>query len=351
MNFYMLLLLCTVLLTVMAHTDNANRTAPIIIAHRGASGMRPEHTLAAYELAIEQGADYIEPDIVVTKDSVFIARHENEISGTTDVASHPEFASRKTTKTIDGDKITGWFTEDFTLPELKTLKARERLPQLRKGNAAYDGLFTVSTLEEIIALVKRKEKETGRVIGLYPETKHPSYFRSIGHPMEERLVEVLHKHGYRGKNAAVFIQSFEVGNLKALRKMTEVPLIQLLGEGGKPYDFQLSGDPRTYTDLITPTGLKEIATYAQGIGPSKNLILPRDASGKWKTPATLVTDAHAHGLKVHPWTFRNEKEFLPADCPDMETEIRRFLELGIDGLFSDFPGTAVEVRKGWLKVP
>ncbi|MCS6775655.1 MAG: glycerophosphodiester phosphodiesterase [Chloroherpetonaceae bacterium] len=334
-----------------AHAGAPEAPTPIVIAHRGASGLRPEHTLAAYELAIAQGADYLEPDLVMTRDGVLIARHENEISTTTDVASRPEFAARRTTKTIDGKKVTGWFTEDFTLAELKTLRVRERLPQLRRDSATYDGQFTIPTLEEILQLLRRRQKETGRVTGLYPETKHPSYFRQIGLPMEEKLAALLHRYGYRGRNAPVFIQSFEVANLKRLRQITDLPLVQLLDERGQPYDFQVAGDSRTYADLATPQGLAQIATYAQGIGPAKGLILPRDPTGRWKAPTTLVTDAHAAGLKVHPWTFRDEKMFLPADCPDAVAEIRRFLQLGVDGVFTDFPATAVRARNSLQKMP
>ena len=286
---------------------------PLIIAHRGASGWRPEHTLAAYALAIDQGADYIEPDLVMTRDGVRVARHENEINGTTDVAAHTEFANRRTAKQIDGVEVAGWFTEDFTLAELKTLRARERLPELRPANAAYDGRYEIPTLQEIVALVRQKERETGRVIGLYPETKHPSYFRAIGLPLEQALVDILHASGYRGPAAPVFIQSFEVANLQRLAALTEIPLIQLIEASGRPYDFVASGDSRSYADLITPIGLAEIATYARGIGPDKNLIVPRDARQRLLPPTSLVNDAHRAGLWVHPWTFRSENHFLPAD--------------------------------------
>ena len=325
---------------------------PLIIGHRGASGYRPEHTLASYRLAIEMGADYIEPDLVSTKDHVLVARHENEIGGTTDVASHPEFADRQTTKTIDGVAHTGWFTEDFTLAELRTLRAKERLPDLRPDNTAFDGLYQVPTFQEVIDLAKRAG------VGIYPETKHPTYFDSIGLSLEEPLVATLNANGYRGRNAPVFIQSFEVSNLKELNRMTRVPLVQLIDEVGAPYDFVVRGDPRTYKDLITPAGLAEIATYADGIGPSKNLIVPRDAAGNLQEPTTLIRDAHRAGLKVHPWTFRRENDFLPADfrqgnpaspefrraTGDLPAELRLFFRLGVDGLFSDNPDTAVATR-------
>jgi glycerophosphoryl diester phosphodiesterase len=318
--------------------------APIVIAHRGASGSRPEHTLAAYALAIEQGADFIEPDLVPTRDDVLVARHENAIAETTDVAAHPEFASRRTTKTIDGQTITGWFVEDFTLAELKTLRARERLPKLRAGNAAYDGTFEIPTLAEIIDLAKRRTQETGRTIGIYPETKHPTYFASIGHPTDDRLVAELRKAGWDSADAPVFIQSFEVKNLRHLHAITQVRLIQLtVGEGG-PAD----GAAPSYAAMLTPAGLRQIATYAYGLGPDKGQLWRGD------TPTTLVADAHAAGLKVHPWTYRAENVFLPArfrrgDDPathgDVAGEIRAAIGLGIDGFFTDYPLIGVETRR------
>jgi len=325
---------------------------PLVIGHRGASGYRPEHTLASYRLAIDMGADYIEPDLVSTSDHVLVARHENEIGGTTDVADHPEFAGRRTTKTIDGNPVTGWFTEDFTLAELRTLRAKERLPLLRPANTAFDGLYQVPTFQEVIDLAKRAG------VGIYPETKHPTYFDSIGLSLEEPLVATLNANGYRGRNAPVFIQSFEVANLKELNRRTRVPLVQLLDATGRPYDFVVAGDPRTYADLATPDGLAEIATYADGIGPNKNLIVPRDADGRLLDPTGLVRDAHRAGLQVHPWTFRKENNFLPADFQqgnpaspqflgatgDAPAEFRLFYRLGVDGLFSDHPDTAVAAR-------
>ena len=325
---------------------------PLVIGHRGASGYRPEHTLASYRLAIDMGADYIEPDLVSTSDHVLVARHENEIGGTTDVTDHPEFAGRRTTKTINGNPVTGWFTEDFTLAELRTLRAKERLPLLRPANTAFDGLYQVPTFQEVIDLAKRAG------VGIYPETKHPTYFDSIGLSLEEPLVATLNANGYRGRNAPVFIQSFEVANLKELNRRTRVPLVQLLDATGRPYDFVVAGDPRTYADLATPEGLAEIATYADGIGPNKNLIVPRDADGRLLDPTGLVRDAHRAGLQVHPWTFRKENNFLPADFQqgnpaspqflgatgDAPAEFRLFYRLGVDGLFSDHPDTAVAAR-------
>jgi glycerophosphoryl diester phosphodiesterase len=322
---------------------------PIIIAHRGASGERPEHTLAAYQVAIEQGADFIEPDLVLTKDGVLVARHENEISETTNVADKPEFAARKTTKTIDGQKYTGWFTEDFTLAELKTLRAKERLPLLRKTNMAYDGMFEIPTFEEIIKLAQAQEKVTGRRIGLYPETKHPSYFATIGLPHEAPLLAILARYGYSQKSDPIFIQSFEVNNLKALRPKTKLRLIQLMdGEGG-PADLP---DTR-YADMASAAGLSAIAAYADGIGPNKALVIPRTALGNLGTPTSLVADAHAVGLAVHPWTFRRENFFLPlgqksginpAAQGDVTTEIRAFIAAGVDGLFSDNVTEAVAAK-------
>ena len=322
-------------------TDAARR---IVIAHRGASGERPEHTLLSYQLAIEQGADFIEPDLVPTRDGVLVARHENEISGTTDVAARPEFAARKATKTIDGAPFTGWFTEDFTLAELKTLRAKERLPQLRPGNTRYDGQAEIPTLDEIIALAKQASRETGRTIGIYPETKHPSYFASIGLPLEERLVERLRAAGWDRADAPVFIQSFEVANLKKLKTMTRVPLIQLMAASGGPAD----GAEPSYAAMATPEGLRHVAAYATGVGPERTMILP--SSG---TATTLVTDAHAAALKVHPWTFRAENFFLlpayrsaggPAEHGRLAEEIAYFIGLGVDGLFSDYPYIAVSAR-------
>ncbi|MFM9851537.1 MAG: glycerophosphodiester phosphodiesterase [Sphingomonadaceae bacterium] len=321
-------------------------SGPLIIAHRGASGLRPEHTQAAYELAIDQGADFIEPDLVLTKDGALVDRHENEISGTTNVASRPEFTARKTTKVIDGESITGWFTEDFTLAELKTLRARERLPQLRPESAKYDGQFAVMTLDEIIALVHAREKTTKRRIGIYPETKHPSYFAKLGLSFDKALLQSLKRGGYSKANDPIFIQSFEVGNLKRLRTQTQIRLIQLMNDEGGPPDV-----PGTrYAAMATPEGLRAIAAYAHGVGVAKAMILPRNEVEQWSAPTTLVIDAHAAGLKVHVWTFRAENIFLPlalrsgpspAAHGDLDAEIKRFVALGIDGLFSDFPGEAV----------
>ena len=311
---------------------------PLVIAHRGASGYRPEHTLAAYALAARMGADYIEPDLVSTKDGVLVARHENEISGTTDVADHPEFASRRTTKTIDGVALTGWFTEDFTLAELKTLRAKERIPELRPRNTLYDGRYEIPTFQEVIDLAKRLD------VGIYPETKHPTYFGAIGLPLEEPLVRALERF-----EGPVFVQSFEVDNLKALNQELDVPLVQLLGgRAGRPFDSD-----RTYGEMATPAGLQEIARYADAVGPSKDYIVPRDADGRSLAPTSFVADAHEAGLLVHPYTFRNENAFLPLELRagadpaaygNAFAEYEQFFALGVDGLFSDNSDTAVEAR-------
>jgi glycerophosphoryl diester phosphodiesterase len=320
------------------------RKNPLIIGHRGASGHRPEHTLASYELAIKMGADYIEPDLVITKDGVLVARHENEISQTTDIATHPEFALRQTNKIIDGNCYCGWFTEDFTLKELKTLKAKERIPHIRPQNTAYDGLWQIPTFQEIINLAKSKSLEIGRVIGIYPETKHPSYFQSIGLPLEESLINTLKVNGYQGSMAPVFIQSFEVSNLKYLANHTDLPLVQLLNDSGQPYDFLAAGDSRDYKDLVEINELKKISEYAQGIGVNKNLIIPRDSYGKLKSPTSLVEDAHDLNLQIHAWTFRNEDTFLPLDFQgNPQGEYQLFFSLGVDGVFSDNPDMAKKV--------
>jgi glycerophosphoryl diester phosphodiesterase len=315
----------------------------IIIAHRGASGERPEHTIASYTRAIEQGADYIEPDLVLTKDGVLVARHENEISETTDVADKPEFADRKTSKTVDGHKMTGWFTEDFTLAELKTLRAKERLPQLRKDNMAFDGQFEIPTFEEILTLAKAHN------VGVYPETKHPSYLASIGLPHEAPLLAMLTRFGHVTKDAPIFIQSFEVENLKALRPKTKLRLIQLMDEKGSPADRS----DMTYPQMASAEGLKIVATYADGVGPNKALVIPRNLIGNLGTPTTLVANAHKVGLAVHPWTFRRENYFLPLaqksgvdprSIGDVQAEMKAFLATGVDGIFSDNVAEAVSAR-------
>ena len=278
----------------------------LVIAHRGASAYRPEHTLGAYRLAIAMGADYIEPDLVATSDGVLVARHENEISGTTDVAARPEFASRRATKTIDGRELSGWFTEDFTLAELRTLRTVERLPELRPANTEFDGLEPVPTFDEVLELALRAG------VGIYPETKHPTYFRSIGLPLEEPLLAALRAAGLAERSSPVFIQSFEDGNLRALRDEIPVRLVQLTG---------------------VPVDLRAVARYADAIGPEKGLV-----------DGALVEDAHRAGLLVHPYTFRPESAFLP-DGLTTEAELRRFYRLGVDGVFADHPDVAVASRR------
>ena len=321
---------------------SAPLSPPIVIAHRGASGERPEHTIASYTRAIAEGADVIEPDLVPTKDGVLVARHENEISETTDVAAHPEFAARRTTKTIDGRALTGWFTEDFTLAELKTLRAKERLPKLRPANTAFDGQETIPTFAEVIALAKAHH------VAIYPETKHPTYFASIGLGTDAPLVAQLKAAGWDSATAPVFIQSFEVANLQRLAGMTTVRLIQLVDVQGGPAD----GAAPSYAAMMTPAGLTAVSAYAWGIGPNKSML--------WAgtTPTPLVADAHRAGLRVHPWTYRAENIFLPAayrrgDDPaahgDVAGEIAAALGQGIDGFFTDFPGIGVTVLRAHRK--
>jgi glycerophosphoryl diester phosphodiesterase len=317
-----------------------------VVGHRGASGYRPEHTLAAYELAILQCADYIEPDLVSTKDGVLVARHENDISGTTDVTSRPEFADRRTTKVVDGTAITGWFTEDFTLAELRTLRATERIPAIRPANTAYDGLYQVPTFDEVVDLARHSRTCDGDAVGIYPETKHPSYFDSIGLSLEERLLAVLAANGHDDAGDPVIIQSFETANLRDLAPRTEVRIAQLIDCSGAPYDLTLAGDPRTYADLVTPDGLADIATYADGVGLCKAVMIPRDAAGNLLEPTGVIDHAHTAGLTVHGWTFRRENEFLPLQLRsgtdpsapgDMAGELTVFLDAGMDGFFTDNP--------------
>jgi glycerophosphoryl diester phosphodiesterase len=320
---------------------------PLVIAHRGASGYRPEHTLEAYSLGIAMGADFIEPDLVITKDGVLLARHESELSKTTDVADHPELAGRRTTKRIDGREITGWFSEDLTFAEIATLRTRERHPF--RGHE-HDGRFKIPTFDEVLDLAMSKSQETGRTIGVYPETKHPTYFRSLGLPLEEPLLAALASKGLRGPLAPVFIQSFETANLQAMRRQTDLPLIQLLDFKGQPWNHAVAGDPRTYDDLGTPEGLAAIAGYADGIGPHKRRIVPAGPDGRLGSPTSLVTDAHRAGLAVHPWTFRSEQPFLAPDyAGEPEREYEQFFDLGVDGLFSDVSDIAVQARDAWQR--
>jgi glycerophosphoryl diester phosphodiesterase len=290
-----------------------------VIAHRGASGHRPEHTLEAYALAIAMGADFIEPDLVSTRDGVLIARHENEIGGTTDVAT--KYPARRATKVIDGDSVTGWFSEDFTWDELRTVRARERLPF---RSHAYDGRFAVPTFGEVLALADSAGRRRGRAVGVYPETKHPTYFRSIGLQLEEKLLAALRAHELDRRDAPVFIQSFESGNLRDLRARTRVRLVQLV------YD----------SSQVTPAALREIATYADAIGAHTRLIVPAQPGAR---ATSVVRDAHAAGLLVHVWTLRSEAQFLAERYKgEPLAEVRELAALGVDGMFGDFPDVILE---------
>jgi len=342
-------------------TEKPLASKVLVIGHRGACALRPEHTLASYGKAIADGADYVEPDLVMTKDGVMVARHENEIGGTTDVAEHPEFANRKTTKTIDGKAVTGWFTEDFTLAELKTLRARERLPQLR--STRYDGEFQIPTLDEIIDFVAAESAVVGRPIGIIPEIKHGTYYQKLGLPMEDKLLATLAAHSYT-RSAPVEIQSFEIANLKYLhgklggaqarREHPNIRLLQLMGQAKEqPYDVVAAGAALTYADMMKPAGLHDIATYADAIGPATRSIIPLLADGKLGQPSALVHDAHAAGLELHPYTFRPENQFLAKDFwqgSDPKTfneagsvaEIRAYLNAGIDAFFTDDPAIGRE---------
>lgn len=382
MKLTVLALATTTLLAACGGSDGTDYNTldgqpPLVVGHRGAAGYRPDHTLEGYKLAIEMGADFIEPDLVATKDGELIARHEPNITGTTDVASRPEFASRKTTRMVDGVAETGWFATDFTLAEIKTLRA---IQPLAERDASYNGKFSIPTLKEVLDLAKSESTRVGRTIGVYPETKHPTYHVNAGLKLEDRLLAVLAGYGYTQKSSPVIIQSFEVSNLKYLRTKTQVRLSQLIdGDdvalGGqvtlaapfdKPYDFAVAGDKRNFITMLTSAGLAEIKTYADGIGPWKPYLISSkavDANGDGKAddvnkdgvvderdrtmlPATSVLkDAHAAGLVVHPFTFRNEAKRLASDFKgDPAAEYKLFFELGVDAVFSDFPDTAVKAR-------
>jgi glycerophosphoryl diester phosphodiesterase len=351
--------------------------APLVIGHRGAPGYLPEHTLEGYTLAIDLGADFIEPDLVSTKDGVLIARHEPNLIATTDVSSHPEFASRKKKVMVDGAEEEGFFAFDFTLAEIKTLRAVQALGYRSKE---FDGKFLIPTFEEVVQLAQKKGKDKNRVIGIYPETKHPTLHQSVGLPLEDKLLATLEKYGWNNRAAPVFIQSFETANLKALRPKTTVRLIQLIDADDvaldgtitfaapydRPYDLTLKGDKRTFGDLLTPAGLKEIKTYADGVGPWKRYIVSvkgvdankdgkaDDVNGDGKVDDSdkttvvnqkLIKDAHAAGLLVHTWTFRSEAFRLASNYKgDPQNEYKQFFKLGVDGLFSDFTDAAVRAR-------
>ncbi|HYW57509.1 MAG TPA: glycerophosphodiester phosphodiesterase [Polaromonas sp.] len=351
--------------------------APLVIGHRGASGYLPEHTIEAYKRAIELGADFIEPDVVATKDSELVVRHEPNITATTDVSTRPEFASRKTTRMVDGIAETGWFTTDMTLAELKTLRAKQPMAE---RDQSHNGRYAVPTLREVLDLARSESARTGRTIGVYPETKHPTYHVNAGLMLEDRLLRLLAEYGYTAKNSPVIVQSFEVGNLKYLRSKTQLRLVQLIDGDGvdaqgrvtlaapsdRPYDFTVAKDSRSFPDLLTPAGLREVKTYADGIGPWKAYLVPArqiDANNDGKPddlngdgviderdrvqlpPTSVVRDAHAAGLFVHPFTFRNEAKRLASDFRgDAAAEYRKYFEMGVDGVFSDFPDTAVAAR-------
>ncbi len=333
-----------------------NQRALTIYGHRGAAGYRPEHTIGSYRLAARIGADYIEPDLVSTKDHVLVVRHDPEIGETTDVAAHPEFADRKTTKTIDYDTITGWFTEDFTLAELKTLRAKERIPAIRQHNTLWDGRYRVLTFQEFIDLRRELQRELHRPIGIIPELKHSTYFRSIGLPLEGPFVRTLKRNHIANGAGRVTVQSFEVANLKRLHKrLPRVPLVQLLDSKvtHSPGDVKAAGGSLTYGEMATAAGLREIAKYAKIVSPDKSFIVPRAPDERSLPPTSFVRDAHAARLRVVPYTFRAENTFLPlelrvgsvpSDTGNLFGEIRQFVALGIDGLFTDNADVAKAVR-------
>lgn len=323
---------------------------PVVIAHRGASAYRPEHTLAAYTLAIEQGADFIEPDLVMTKDGVLVCRHENEISGTTNVSDHPEFADRRKEKTVDGVAATGWWVEDFTLAELKTLRAKERLPQLRPANTAFDGQLEIPTFAEVLALAQTHG------VGVYPELKHPSFLREAGFDPVPAFIAAVREAGGQSTADRLYVQCFEIWPLRQLAQMSSIrwSCVQLVSAAGGPWDQR----ERTYADMLSDEGVREIAEYARGIGPEKSLIIPHSEGNRAGAPTDLVARAHAANLVVHPWTMRPENYFLPSElrrgdagAPDYQrqhgdfaAELRAFYAAGVDGVFSDDPAAAVAAR-------
>lgn len=338
-----------------APSQAADHSTPsvLVFGHRGAAGYRPEHTLASYDLAARLGADVIEPDLVSTKDHQLVARHENNIAGTTDVARHPEFARLKTTKVVDGVAETGWFTEDFTLAQLETLRAVERLPGVREENTIHDGRYRIPTLQQVIDLAVQDSKRYGRPIGIAPETKHPSYFRGLGLGLEEPLVKTLRANHLDRRDSGVYIQSFE-RNLRDLRHRygVKVHLVQLTSNIGGPY-----GDTTTYAQMTTPAGLRDIATYADWLSPDKVQIFPRAADGTTGQPTSLVRDAHSAGLKVLPYTYRAENQFLPAQYRhgsdpnaygDLLAELRDTMKAGVDGFFTDQSDLGFTAREDFL---
>ncbi len=374
-------LLCALPTLSHAHDRGAREgQRPLVIGHRGASGYLPEHTLESYALAIELGADYIEPDLVATKDGVLIARHEPNMIGTTNVSQLPQFAKRERTLVVDGVAETGFFASDFTLAEIKTLRAVQALGERDQG---FNGSYSIPTFDEVIHLAKRKGAEEGRTIGVYPETKHPTLHQSLGLPLEDRVLHVLQRHGWNHRSAPVFIQSFEQANLKYLRTKTSVRLVQLVDADGvapdgaityaapfdRPYDWAVAGRAGTFGDLLTPAGLAEVRTYADGIGPWKPYLISsacvtvvnnacadingdglfNDADRKLLPASAVIANAHAQGLLVHPYTFRNEQRRLASNYTgNPVNEYLAFYEAGVDGLFSDFPDTAVVARSLWI---
>jgi glycerophosphoryl diester phosphodiesterase len=323
---------------------------PLVIGHRGASGYLPEHTLAAYELAVRLGADFIEPDLVPTLDGHLIARHDAELSLTTDVATRAAFAGRSRAAVIDGEPHTGWFAEDFTAAELSTLRAVERMPALRPRNTAYNGRFPVATFDRVLDLRERLSAQTGRTIGVYLEAKHPHHFRGIGVPVEELVVAALRRHGLDAPDAPVFVQSFCPASLRRFHALgLRVPLVFLAESEGTPV-----GDPRTYAQYLSAEGLAQLRAFVAGIGPAKELVIPRRPDGTLGAPTGLVGRAHAAGMFVHPWTFRAENRFLPSDlrlggAPDARgravDELRAFLAAGVDGVFTDQPDVGIAARE------
>lgn len=352
MKYFSLVILCFCLGCSHTASSRQSSEAPslkkkdiLIVGHRGASGYLPEHTLESYALAISMGADFIEPDLVMTKDKVLIVRHENEISETTDVSI--KFPNRKKTKKIDGRNVTGWFVEDFTLKEIKTLRAKERLPDRDQSN---NGKFGIPTFAEVLHLAKTKSLESGKTVGVYAETKHPSYFKSIGLPLENNVASELKKVGWTQAEAPVILQSFELSSLRKLKSLVNCRLVFLYSNANtQAYDDVLDKNSKTYGDYMKPEELKKLAAIVYGIGPNKRLILPVDEHGNFLPATSLIADAHKEGLKVHPYTFRSDAAFLAAPYQgDPQKEYLQFFELGVDGLFSDFTDHAVQARQKWL---
>jgi glycerophosphoryl diester phosphodiesterase len=332
---------------------------PLVVGHRGASGYRPEHTFGSYQLALDMGADVIEQDLVPTKDGHLVCRHENDITATTNVSEKPEFAGRKTTKSVDGTKLTGWFTEDFTLQELRTLRAVERIPEERQHNTLYDGHWPVPTFEEVLQWADEQGKRRGRPVWLHIETKHPTYFRKLGLGLEKPLAKLLKKYGRHRAHSPNFVQSFEPSSVRELAGLVGCPGVVLLSTlDSRPWDFVEAGDSRTVADLVTPAGLGGLAEFARGIGPDLSVVIPRKDDGSLGEPSDVVRDAHRAGLVVHPYTVRNENTFLPADFRRGEDPaaygdalgvFRAYFATGIDGIFSDNPDTALLVAEEFRK--